>query len=186
MSYYNEDPAECVINHLISGLLASFDATSEIPPLGGGALIARFFAGDQIPLAAFVAHRDELEGNDTNCTEGCCQPFLWVRLLRRYRTTDFPNPIVTPGCNVTRALAVEIGAARCSVPEATPTMDAWGDEAEVNRDDGWRLDIALCMGLTAAINDQDCAAEVFAIEQVIPYGPDGGVIGVVGTAFVQI
>lgn len=167
---------DCILNELVSALKEAFDPNSGNPPLGGGTTDVRLFAGDGIPLAAWDAHA---EG------EGCDHPFLWVRLIRRYRTRDFPAPYVGPApCGSPSAIAVEIGVGRCAVVEAEPSWEDYANEAEISIDDSWRIDLALCRAMSK-VEHKECGLST-AIDVVVPYGPEGGVIAWIGTAYVQL
>lgn len=173
------DGASCAINHLISALVEAFSSESSNPPDGGGISgpsDVRVFAGDGIPLAAWDSHSD---GGD------CRAPFIWVRQIRRYRTRAFPTPFVGPSpCGDPVAVAFEVGVGRCAVVDAEPTWDQYATEAEVSMDDAWRIELALCRAASKATSD-DCVT-MTAIDAVVPYGPEGGVVAQVGTLFVQL
>ncbi|UYP17714.1 hypothetical protein OED52_13640 [Rhodococcus sp. Z13] len=167
---------DCVINELITALREAFDPNSACPPLGGGTKHVRVFAGDAIPLSAWDAHRDG---------EGCDQPFVWVRLVRRYRTQQFPAPFVGPApCGLPKAVAIEIGVGRCAVVDTEPAWEDYANEAEISIDDSWRIDLALCRAM-GRIERKECGTAT-AIDAVVPYGPEGGVIAQIGTAYVQL
>jgi hypothetical protein len=167
---------DCILNELIAALREAFDPNSTHPPIGGGTTDVRLFAGDAIPLSAWDAHR---EGSD------CSNPFLWVRLVRRYRTQQFPSPYVGPApCGAAAVIAVEIGVGRCAVVDAEPSWQDYADEAEVSIDDSWRIDLALCRAM-GKVAQQECGLQT-AIDSVVPYGPEGGVIAWIGTGYVQL
>lgn len=175
------DSASDIINAFIASMKAAFNPADSIqPPIGGGSENVRFFAGDGPALAAFEAH--------TNGGKKCREPFLWVRAARRYhyQPGKFPAPIVDVADNCIsspRALAVEVGVGRCSVAvKPSPKLDEYAAEAEVSLDDSWRVDLAMCM----AADSLRSPKRQVGIDTVNPYGPEGGVIAWVGTAYVQL
>lgn len=166
------DPASAIINAHIAAMKMVFDPASVCPPDGGGSTTVRFFAGEGIPMEAWDAHNGD----------GCDNPFLWVRLLRRYRTREFPSPALSAdACNLPRALAIEIGVGRCAVVESEPDWDDYAREAEIALDDSWRIEKALC----AAAGLLRAESYVVAIDTVAPYGPEGGVLAWTGASYVQ-
>jgi acetylornithine deacetylase/succinyl-diaminopimelate desuccinylase-like protein len=175
------DPAEDVIVHLIKAMRAKFTPTSSTPPRGGGSHHVRFLAADAVPLAAWDAHAE-------GC--GCAEPFLWVRLIQRYRTTtnSFPAPFIgVSNCGAQRALEIEVGIARCAAITENgeaPEFKTLDEEAMVALDDSRRLDAAMCAAMKCA-TDADSALKT-AVGPVIPWGPSGGVIAHVGTVWAQI
>lgn len=172
-----EDLASCAITAAVAAMKEAFTAESPQPPLGGGSSKVRFFAGDAAPLAAWDAHRSECE---------CDEAFLWVRLMRRYRTQNFPTPYVGPDpCGAPIAIALEVGVGRC----ASMSLEDCGwteyeNEAEISLDDSWRIELALCRA--AGKMKQEHCADLTAIDAVLPFGPEGGVIAWVGTMYVQL
>lgn len=168
---------DCILNELISALREAFTPDSPQPPLGGGTTDVRLFAGDAIPLAAWNAHTDG--------GHGCDKPFVWVRLVRRYRTQQFPAPYVGPApCGMPSAIAIEVGVGRCAVVDLEPCWEDYANEAEISIDDSWRIDLALCRAMNK-IERAECGLST-AIDAVVPYGPEGGVIAWIGTAYVQL
>ena len=156
-----------------------FNNELENAPIGGGIDSiedVQFFAGDGIPLSYFQSFTDG--GNS-------CSPFLWVRLTSRFRTETFPVPHVGPApCGMPRAVKIETGISRCAVNEAEPTRDELAREAEIELDDSNRVDLALCRGLNLA-KKHGCV-NMTAIETVIPFGPEGGIIAWLGLAYAQL
>jgi hypothetical protein len=173
------DGVECIINQVICAMREAFDPASSYPPLGGGSTTIRVFAGDATPLAAVDLHI-----NDTGCGQ---DPFLWVRLARRFRSQSFPQPYVgAGGCASQRVAAVEVGVARCAVIETGdgPDWTALSEEAEVSLDDSGRIELALCRA-SALMTSKRCS-DMQAVDAIVPYGPDGGVIAWIGTIYAAI
>lgn len=174
-----DDGADCIMNAVICAMREVFSPTSSQPPLGGGSDTVRLFAGDATPLGAVDMHID-----DPDC--GCSQPFLWARLVRRYRSRTFPAPYVgIDPCGSPRVVAIEVGVARCAV--IAREACAWKDleeEAEISMDDSWRIEMALCRA-SALMNAKQCS-DMTATDAVIPYGPEGGLIAWTGTIYARV
>lgn len=175
------DPAIEVVNAYITAMKQAFNPKDvNQPPLGGGSENVRFFAGEGPALAAFDAH--------TSGGSKCKEPFLWVRLARRYfyRPGQFPAPIVLvdEACyKGLRAVAIEVGVGRCSVAvKEKPSWTEYAHEAEVSMDDSWRIGLALCMAADALRSTK----RNVGTDSINPYGPDGGIIAQVGTAYSQL
>lgn len=166
------DPAFDVINAFITALREGFDPTSNCPPDGGGSTDVRFFAGDAAPTAAWDAHA---------AGSGCKQPFLWVRVVRRFRSKEFPTPTVVTSCELPRVIEVEIGVARCALTEQEPTWAEYATEAEISLDDSWRIELALCRA-RSLLSMHDFRV---GTDTIVPFGPEGGIIAWSGVAFVQ-
>jgi hypothetical protein len=166
------DPASEIVNTFITTLRQAFNPADSVQaPLGGGSTTVRFFASDGgLPYAP-----------------GCREPFLWVRVDRRYRSRrrDFPAAYVgDPDCkdaDVARAVAVEVGVARCTSEDAKPNWSRLADEAEIGLDDSWRVELALCRAATV-LRDTGHAV---ALDTIAPVGPEGGLIAWTGMAYVQ-
>lgn len=172
------DGADCILNKVICALREAFTATSSHPPLGGGTDRVRVFAGEAPPLSAVDMHLDDCGcGND---------PFVWVRLTRRFRTAVFPQPYVGDNpCGTPRAVAIEIGVARCAaVFQEGCDWTAYESEAEVSLDDSARIELALCRA--AALMKRDECSDMVALDAVVPYGPEGGVIAWIGTLYARV
>lgn len=171
------DGVECILNQTICALREAFDPASSYPPLGGGSTIVRVFAGEATPLAAVDLHIADVEcGGD---------PFLWVRLVRRYVTQTFPQPYVGPdGCAAQRVVAVEIGVARCAVISSSPEWAALAEEAEISLDDSGRIELALCRASTL-MKSKNCS-DMQALDAVVPYGPEGGILAWTGTLYAAV
>ena len=151
------DPAEAIINTVITTMKAVFTPTSSCPPVGGGSTLVHFVPGEGVPW-------DPLEQGDD------CDPFLWVRLISRYRSQAFPAPdvFVSP-CAGVDTVNLEVGVGRCVDTNAEINWSINAQEAEWGLDDSWRLDRLVCVLSTELEN-----TALVAAEQIIPYGPDGG------------
>lgn len=172
------DGADCILNAVICALREAFTPQGSYPPIGGGTERVRVFAGEAAPLSAVDMHINECGcGND---------PFVWVRLMRRFRTKAFPQPYVGEDpCGTPTALAIEIGVARCAAVYAEDCdWTAYESEAEVSLDDSWRVDLALCRA-AAKLKESGCSDAV-ALDAVVPYGPEGGVIAWTGTLYARV
>lgn len=171
----SDEAAHSAIVLTMNALREVFSPASLDPPLGGGTDQVWFFAGDGTPLAAFDAFS---QGCD------CAQPFVWARLVRRYRSETFPAPFVGPtACQLPVVLQIEIGAARCALV-GDVELSAYEDEAEISLDDSWRIELALCR-IVGRIKQGDCGEQA-ATDMVVPYGPEGGVRAWTGTAYIQL
>lgn len=176
------DPASDLVDEFTKAMKAAFNPNDAVqPPDGGGSTDVRFFASDgALPTSVW----DPEGGLTTGCKSG---PLLWVRVDRRYRVKlgQFPSAYVgEKSCvdeDVRRAIAVEVGVARCADMSATPKWSVLEREAEVSLDDSWRVELALCMASTAlTANGHPVATDVIA-----PLGPEGGLIAWTGMAYVQ-
>lgn len=174
-----EDPANCVINTTASVLKLFFDPSGDQPPIGGGTALVRLFAGEALPIQAWDFFRGD--------GEGCDEPFVWVRLMRRYRTRDFPTPYVGgEPCPMPVVIAVEVGVARCAAISTGADCDwsCFENEAEISVDDSMRIERALCYAagkLTA-----DLCSPLIGLDAILPYGPEGGVIAWTGILYAQL
>lgn len=171
-----EDPAEEVVNAFIAAMRKAFNPDDAVQaPIGGGSTVVRFVAGDVAAMELWDAHA---AGGD------CKEPFLWVRLMRRYRSKTFPTPSpASDNCELPRVVDIEVGVARCAAISEDGTVD-WeqvAQEAEISRDDSWRIELALCIAGSALRKNHQVATNT-----VLPTGPEGGVIGWGGTAAVQL
>lgn len=174
------DGAECIVNETMNALRDVFRPDSAQPPLGGGTERVRLFAGEATPLSAFDAH---INGCD-DCK--AAEPFVWVRVARRYRSAQFPQQYVgDDGCDKPRVLALELGVARCAaVFDEDCDWSAYESEAEVSLDDSWRVELALCRARNR-MKSAHCSDQV-ASDAVVPVGPEGGVIAWVGMLYARI
>lgn len=169
---------ECILNAVICAMREAFDPNSSYPPLGGGSTAVRVFAGDAAPMSAVDLHINEC---------GCnADPFLWVRLTRRYRSKVFPSPYVgADGCTTQIAIAVEVGVGRCAVMSAEGgEWKELAEEAEISLDDSGRIELALCRAQTL-MQAKGCS-DMQAVDTIAPFGPEGGVIGWTGTIYAAV
>lgn len=173
------DGVECILNQAICAMREVFDPASSYPPLGGGSTVIRAFAGDATPLAAVDMHI-----TDNGCGR---EPFLWVRLVRRYRSQTFPTPYLgAAGCQSQRVVAIEIGVARCAVIQ-TPEGTDWKTlalEAEISLDDSGRIELALCRA--SALMQREQCSDMQAVDAIVPFGPEGGVIAWTGNLYAAV
>jgi hypothetical protein len=170
-----EDPALVAVTQLTNALRDAFTGT-ECPPLVGNVGTVRFFAGDGAPLAAW----------DSHASQGCDTPFVWVRLVRRYLSHEFPAPAVSinPCLNsAIRVVAVEAGVGWCAVVDAEPTWAEYATEAAASMDASWRIEIALKRAACALKADDD--GILVGRDTLAPYGPEGGVIAWTGVLYVS-
>jgi len=168
------DPASEIVTAYTTALGEVFDPLSDCPPDGGGSTEVRFFGGDAVPMAAWNAHN----GGGSSCDE----PFLWVRVIRRYRSAEFPDQTIgIDSCSLPRVIALEIGVGRCSTVELDPSWDEYAAEAEISLDDSWRIELALCRA-AARVRTLGYPA---GTGEVSPYGPEGGIVAWMGEAYVQ-
>ncbi|WP_280466812.1 hypothetical protein [Nocardia cyriacigeorgica] len=160
------DPALVAVGLTMEAMRWAFSEAQTTPPLGGGSEDVRFFAGDGLPVAAWMGHSSQCK---------CASPMLWVRVVRRFRTSELPDerPGRKAGCLDPMALTIEGGVMRCAVTAARPTWEQWEREAQVQLDDSFRLDQAL-------LQAQRSIEENVAVDTMLgagePYGPEGGVI----------
>lgn len=173
---FNEG-VECIINAAIFAMREAFDPNSSMPPLGGGGGDVRVFAGSGAPMDAVDMHVSDC---------GCDKPFLWVRLVRRYKTKTFPQPYVGAlECDVMNAVAIEVGVARCAALSAeAPDWKTLAEEAEISLDDSGRIELALCRAADL-MKTRECS-DIQAVDAVVPYGPEGGIISWVGTMYALV
>lgn len=162
------DPAAAVIEAASVALHDAFTGT-ECPPLVGNVEVVRFFAGDAPPMAAW----------DSHAGKGCDTPFVWVRVMRRYRSGEFPNPTIdTSPCtnNLTKVMPIEMGVGWCAVVDQEPSWADYAAEAAQSLDVSRRLEIALCKAAAALKIGVDGDGRLVGTDDIVPFGPEGGVI----------
>lgn len=167
------DPLQEVVDIVKTAVLSSFNPDSEFPPAGGGSTTCRVVAGDVVALEMWDAHA---QGTD------CAEPFLWERVMRRFRSKTLFSPTIALACDTARVVEIEIGVARCSALRAEPDWDELAVEAEISLDDCFRVEVALCRAQTA-LKD---AGFTSGTNTIVPYGPEGGVVAWRGTLFVSL
>lgn len=157
------DTAVTIIGLAVTRLGQVFSPTASTPPLGGGTDRVWIVAGEEVVPPPWVGTESDCDG---------CGPYLWVRLVRRWRTTEFPNETVSAQCGVQKAITIEAGIARCH------PLDADADELEkisaVQWDDSWRIDRALCFAMGDA--RREGVATDTALGAGEPFGPSGLVL----------
>lgn len=156
-----------------SALLTAFDPDDQVqPPAGGGSTVCRLISGDAVALELWDAH---VVG--TNCRE----PFLWVRVHRRFRTEQFPAPTIDISpCNLPEVVELEMGVGRCTRISEMVDWQQQAVEATVALDDSWRLSMASCLFKGLLPNND------VGVGTTNPYGPEGGVVGWITTLFAGI
>lgn len=171
------DPAIPIMSAAIQGLRTWFDPGAVCKAEVGTTETIRLFAGDGAPLAAWDAHA--MSGG------GCKEPFIWVRAMRRYRSSSFPSPtIATNPCGLPRVMPVELGVGWCAEvgePDRAPSWEAYDREARVSMDTSWRLEEALCTA--SGVLDQEDVGRQIGVDTLVPYGPEGGVIAWTGVLY---
>ncbi|WP_280248807.1 hypothetical protein [Nocardia abscessus] len=159
------DKAVTVIGLVVEQLRVFFAPDSARPPLGGGTETVHVLAGDTVVPPPWLAGDDQ-----DSCAD--CGPYLWVRLARRWRTKNFPEESAAAGCDIGRAITVEVGIARCHPLEGTPLE--LEEHAACQWDDSWRIENALCRAMRAAEEAQAATDTVVGAGE--PFGPDGLVL----------
>lgn len=144
---------------------------SEGEPFGGKIPAERVQhrVGSQVVLDGF----SDVDGT------GECEGLVWLTVLRRYRTSEFPVESFESGnCSQPRAVLVQLGVARCSATMTDdggpPNPDDVHMEAIRGLDDSARLDRALCAA--ADLLDEQGMISGWAADAAEPVGPEGGVI----------
>jgi len=156
-----------------SSLLKAFNPNDRIqPPEGGGSTVCRVIAGDAVALELWDAH-----AVGSNCVE----PFLWVRVRRRFRSNQFPAPAIdTSQCSMPEVAELEIGIGRCTRISEMVDWKQQATEAVVSLDDSWRIGLAACM-FKGLLPTQDVG-----VGTTNPYGPEGGIVGWITSIFVSL
>lgn len=166
------DPAMEVIEAVIATMGEMFRGDAACPPKVGGTDSIRFFAGDGAPLAAW----------DSHVSQGCDEPFVWVRAMRRYRSRAFPAPTVDAGpCDLPKVIAVEVGVGWCAVIDQEPRWSDYEREALLSMDAAWRIEEALCAAAT--VLRRGASQRMVGTDTLAPYGPEGGVIAWTGVLY---
>lgn len=172
------DTAVTVIGLAVTRMRAFFAPDSALPPLGGGTDTVHILAGDAVIAPEWVA------SNDGSCAK--CGPYLWVRLVRRWRSGQSQNQTASAAvigkCNTRRGITIEAGIARCHPYEATP--EELEQIALVQLDDSWRIDNALCAAMTDA--EAANAATDTGLGPGEPFGPEGLLLLWTQVAYAQL
>ncbi|ADD81128.1 gp23 [Rhodococcus phage ReqiPine5] len=173
------DPLSCAVDHTIYSLKRLFANDSPDPPLGGGTDDVKFFHADEIPLAWFNAHL----GGDCDDAD----PFIWVRVISRYKSSNFPAPDLGGACSQ-NAAEIEVGIGRCSYlgEDGDVDFDKLRTEANISLDDSRRIEKALCLASARMLKAGNQCANNTARDIVVPIGPDGGVVGWSASIYVQL
>lgn len=162
-----------VIGLVVEQMRVFFTPQQKVPPVGGGTIVIHIVAGDAVPPPEWIGGE--------NC-QGC-DPYIWVRLVRRYRSQDFPSEASGPvKCTVRPVIVIEAGVSRCAPMEmsaADEELQAW-----TQWDDSWRIDRALCAAMKAA--ETAGAAVNTNLGEGLPFGPEGLAIGWTQTASAQL
>lgn len=167
------DQARLIVAKAQDVLMEFFGPDAAVKAKVGTVNEVRLFAGDGIPLAAW------------NSIQGCGDVFVWVRIVRRYRTRTFPTPTIDSApCSLTKALALEVGVASCASMEESPRWEDYAREADEAMDTAWRLEEALCvMSKRLKTGEGEDAERLTGTDTVTPYGPDGGVLAWTGILY---
>lgn len=170
----DKDPSFSVITTLMTVVRAVMDPDSEYPPVGGGTTKVHLVSGEGAawdPMAGRYGDEDD--------TDQCPNPFVWVRLVSRYRSTNFPEATVQAGCAGVSVLAMEVGIGRCVDIDAAVDWKTTAIEAEWGLDDAFRLDKIACVTAGQLGNKA-----LVAFDPAVPEGPEGG--GIVWTTTIYI
>ncbi len=170
------DASVTVLGLTVTKLREFFSPGAAVPPLGGGTDLVNVLAGETVVPPPWVG----VDQDEVSC--GDCGPYLWVRLVRRWRTDNFPQESANAKCGSQRAITIEAGIARCHPLDGTP--EELEQLAAVQWDDSWRIDMALCAAMQDA--ERVAAAAATSLGTGEPYGPDGLVIAWTQIAHAQL
>ena len=166
------DPAMEVIATMIGAMAEVFRPDQQCLPRVGATTDIRFLAGDTAPIEAWDSHK----------SQGCDEPMVWVRIMRRYRSREFPTvTLKTSPCKALRVVALEVGVAWCANVEEEPSWADLARQAEESQDTTWRIEEALCMA--SALLAGDDAQRHVGTDIIAPWGPEGGVIAWTGVLY---
>ncbi|WP_280499025.1 hypothetical protein [Nocardia cyriacigeorgica] len=168
------DKAVTIIGLVVEQLRAFFGPDAAVQPLGGGTDVVRILAGDVATPPPWLGSEQD------DCTG--CDPFLWVRLVRRWRTGNFPQETPSAVCGAARVVTVEAGIARCYPITDDPTEQE--QHALIQLDDSWRIDNALCLAMRKAENTDVALSTTIGAGE--PIGPEGLVLLWVQQAHAQL
>jgi hypothetical protein len=156
------------------------------------AVAAVYGQADNVPQPCawgmFSGQAAALDRGGDCSAEPPCQGMAWVRLVNVYPSERFPEPYGLPWRgDMSYAVVVEVGVAR-PAPQITeangeqfvPTMDEETAAAALQVTDVAIVRQAL---LNEYAENQDVG---IVLGQVVPFGPEGNVVGAVTTATVQV
>ena len=169
-----QDASQEFVTELINVVRAVYRPDSEYPPVGGGTTAVHFVSGEGPSWDPMLGRYGD-EQDQTDCPD----PFLWVRLITRYRSTSFPEAAVADGCDGIPVLVMEVGVGRCVNIDPEVDWSVIAKEAEWGLDDAYRLDKIACVLKGYLAN-----RALVAAEPATPEGPDGG--GIVWSTTVYI
>lgn len=169
------DPSQEFVTELMNVVRAVYHPDSNYPPIGGGTTQVHLVSGEGPSWDPMAGRIGEQDG------EKCPNPFVWVRLLSRYRSESFPEPSTTVSCPGISVLALEVGVGRCVNIDAEVDWRVIAQEAEWGIDDAYRLDKIACV-LSGYLANR----ALVAAEPAVPEGPDGGGIVWSSNVFIGI
>lgn len=171
------DPAYDIVTKVIVIMRAIFGPEGAgCAPVGGGTNRVNFVTGEGPDWDPMVGRYGE-DSDDAACQN----PFVWVRLVSRYRSEQFPEPTVINTCGGISVIALELGVGRCVNIDPVADYDVIAQEAEWGLDDSYRLDKVVCI-LTGP--DGLGKDALIAADPILPSGPEGG--GIVWSTNVTI
>lgn len=168
------DWAHSALTELMRVVRFIYDPNSPYPPLGGGTTRVQFVSGEGPEWNPLAGRIGDEQDNETEIN-----PFLWVRLITRYRSTAFPEPTNGTGCAGTEVVVFEVGVGRCVNIDPVPDWNVIAEEADWGLDDSWRLSKIGC-----ALAGQLRNTHLVAYDPATPEGPEGG--GIVWSTTVYI
>lgn len=166
------DPLSVAITDLMRIVRGIYDPDTTYPPIGGGTKTVHFVSGEGPAWDPMASRIGEVEGD-------ACSPFVWVRLVSRYRTTTFPEAETTVNCGGIPVVALEVGVGRCVNIDAEVDWGVIATEAEWGFDDAFRLDRIGCV----MKGEYQNRAQI-AVDPILPEGPEGG--GVVWSTTIYV
>lgn len=171
------DPAWPATQLALNVMRDAYDPAGPCPPDAGGSTVVRFLAGDNSALPPVNPDSEE------------CNPFLWVRAVRRYRTLEFPQPSLVglkgSNCGLSRVLVLELGVIRCVKLSLQMDWDAYETMSEHAMDDSHRIEQSLCELGTRLGDTDEYDDKGYTTDTIAAYGPDGGIIAWTGVAYIE-
>ena len=79
------------------------------------------------------------------------------------------------------AVAIEVGVGRCAVMDEQPTWAQYDAEFDTSLEDSWRIELAVCRAAKLLEADTYTAAT----DEILQYGPEGGIICWTSIIYVQ-